>query len=412
MKHNEKLISSIRKDAIRFNDYSDLDTLIDEASKADFVLLGEATHGTSEFYSIRAEITKRLIGQQGFSFLAVEGDWPSCFTVNQFVKGYIDMEAEAALRAFDRWPSWMWANEEILELVKWLKRYNVGSENMAGFYGLDVYSLWESMEEIIRQLERISPGEVESARKAFACFEPFDRRGENYAISAAYYGEDCTEEVIKVLVDLQKKRRNYPQEHEGDLNLEVNSLVMLDAERYYRAMAKGGAEDWNIRDTHMVAALEKIIGAHGEGAKAVIWEHNTHIGDARATDMAEEGMINVGQLLREKYGKKVFALGFGTYQGTVIASGEWGGKVEAMEVPKAQPGSWEDLLHQAGAYDQYLIFNHENKSVYDNVIGHRAIGVVYDPEMEHLGNYVPSRISSRYDAFMFIDKTNALKPLF
>ncbi|MBT2661184.1 erythromycin esterase family protein [Bacillus sp. ISL-45] len=406
------LVQSIKNHAVRFDTYDDLDAIVEAAAEKQYVMLGEASHGTSEFYTIRAEISKRLIEDHGFSFIAVEGDWPSCFTVNQYIKGFSDTDSHTALKDFGRWPSWMWANEEILELVRWLKNYNESAEKAVGFYGLDVYSLWESMEEIIRQLEKISPGDVESAKQAFSCFEPFDRRGETYAISSAYYGENCTEEVIKVLIDLQKKRKSYPKGQEGDLNLEVNSLVMLDAERYYRAMAKGGAEDWNIRDTHMVSALEKVVHAHGEGAKAIIWEHNTHIGDARATDMADEGMINVGQILREKYGQGVYAIGFGTHHGTVIASDQWGGSVDVMDVPEAQNGSWEDALHQAGAFDKYILFSQENERDFDRVLGHRAIGVVYDPKLEHLGNYVPSYIARRYDAFIFIDETRALSPIF
>lgn len=364
MDKNKMLVHSIEEHAVRINAYDDLDKIVKAAANKRYVLLGEASHGTSEFYTMRAEISKRLIKDFGFSFMAVEGDWPSCFTVNQYIKGYSKADAYTALKDFDRWPSWMWANEEILELVKWLKNYNKTTKRKAGFYGLDVYSLWESMEEIIRQLESISPADVESAKQAFSCFEPFERRGENYAISSAYYGENCTEEVIKVLIDLQKKRKQYPKEQEGDLNLEVNSLVMLDAERYYRAMARGGAEDWNIRDTHMVTALEKVMGAHGGDAKAIIWEHNTHIGDARATDMAEEGMINVGQILREKYGEQVYAIGFGTHHGTVIASDQWGGTVEVMDVPHAQAGSWEAALHQAGEFNKYILFNKENEEAF------------------------------------------------
>ncbi|HAQ06087.1 MAG TPA: protein-L-isoaspartate O-methyltransferase, partial [Bacillus bacterium] len=352
---NKELLTSIKENAVRFDSYEDLDALVEAASGAQFVLLGEASHGTSEFYTVRAEITKKLIEDKGFSFIAVEGDWPSCFSVNQFVKGYKEGSPIEVLKEFDRWPSWMWANEEILSLIKWLKAYNVHSGKSVGFYGLDVYSLWESMEEIINQLEKVSPDDVKAAKRAFACFEPFDRRGENYAISAAYYGEDCTDEVVRVLVDLQKKRKSYHRDQEGDLNLEINSLVMLNAERYYRAMAKGGAEDWNIRDTHMVTALEKIMAAHGKAAKAVIWEHNTHIGDARATDMIDEGLVNVGQLLREKYGQKVFSAGFGTHHGTVVASTEWAGTVEVMEVPVSKKGSWEDLLNEAGAFNKYLL---------------------------------------------------------
>ncbi|WP_132009627.1 erythromycin esterase family protein [Mesobacillus foraminis] len=408
--NKERVLQSIKEHAVRFDSYEDLDKIVEAAGNADFVLLGEASHGTSEFYTIRAELTKKLIKEKGFSFVAVEGDWPSCFTVNEYIKGYRDGTALEALKDFNRWPTWMWANEEVLDLVKWLKEYNQENQQQVGFYGLDVYSLWESMDEVIQQLEKVSPESVEAAKKAFSCFEPFDRRPENYAISATYYGEDCNEEVIRVLVELQKNRKLESRE-ETDLNVEINSLVMLNAERYYRAMANQGPEDWNIRDTHMVTALESLMTAHGEGAKAIIWEHNTHIGDARATDMAEEGLVNVGQLLREDYGSRVFAAGFGTHRGTVIASREWGSAVEALPVPEAEAGSWEDLLHKAGPFNKYLIFNEENSSEFADVLGHRAIGVVYNPEFEHLGNYVPSRMSQRYDAFLFIDETRALSPL-
>jgi erythromycin esterase-like protein len=411
MSGKEKLIQNIGEHSVRIRSYDDLDKIVEQAGEAEIVLLGEASHGTSEFYSMRAELTKRLIVDKDFSFVAVEGDWPSCFTVNQYVKGYSGGTAREALKDFHRWPTWMWANREVLAFVSWLKNYNDQHGSQVGFYGLDVYSLWESMEEMILQLEKLAPQDVEAAKKAFSCFEPFDRRPENYALSASYYGEDCTEEVVKVLIDLQKNRNKYRLKEEADLNLEVNSLVMLNAERYYRAMAKGGPEDWNIRDTHMVTALEKIQASYQGKAKAVLWEHNTHIGDARATDMADEGLVNVGQLLREQYGPKVYAVGFGTHRGSVIASKEWGGAVEEMIVPDAQQGSWEEVLHQAGAYDKYLLFNDENAKFFNTVLGHRAIGVVYDPELEHLGNYVPTRVSQRYDAFIFLDGTSGLSPL-
>ncbi|WP_053363108.1 erythromycin esterase family protein [Bacillus sp. FJAT-27251] len=411
MGRNEELNKNIQEHAFRIDSYYDLKAIIDKAGDADYVLLGEASHGTSEFYSLRAELTKRLIKEKGFSFVAVEGDWPACFTVNQYVKGYKEGTAREALKDFTRWPTWMWSNYEMLDFISWLKEYNAANGKQAGFYGLDVYSLWESMEEMIRQLEKIAPRDVDAAKKAFSCFEPFDRRPENYAISASYYGEDCTEEVVKVLIELQKNRKKYDQYEEADLNLEVNSLVMLNAERYYRAMAKGGPDDWNIRDTHMVTALEKILASHQAGAKAVVWEHNTHIGDARATDMAEEGLVNVGQLLREAYGDRVYAVGFGTHRGSVIASREWGGRVEEMTVPEAHIGSWEDALHQAGAFNKYMIFNEENAQKFNGVLGHRAIGVVYNPEYEHLGNYVPTRVSKRYDAFIFLDETKGLSPM-
>lgn len=412
MKINERRIEDIKAHSIRFDSTDDLSDIVSKASEADFVLLGEATHGTSEFYKIRAELTKKLIAEKGFSFVAVEGDWPSCFLVNQYIKGYDQGQLLDPFSHFNRWPTWMWANEEVSDFINWLKNFNSKQPNKIGFYGMDVYSLWESMEEIIRQLEKLSPTHVESARKAFACFEPFNREAESYAVSAAFYGEDCTEEVINTLVDLQKNKYKYNGSEEQGLNIDINSLVMLNAERYYRAMAKGGPDSWNIRDHHMVTALEKMREYYPRGAKCIVWEHNTHIGDARATDMVDEGLVNVGQLLREKYGEKVYAVGFGTHRGKVIAAREWGGKVEELEVPKARSGSFESLLHESGAYNKYMMFNDENRNIFNDIIGHRAIGVVYNPEVEHLGNYVPTRVADRYDSFIFVDETSALSPLF
>lgn len=412
MRINDKRIKDIKNHSVRFDTYDDLSEIVEVAGEADFVLLGEATHGTSEFYKIRAEITKKLIEEKGFSFVAVEGDWPSCFTVNEYVKGYRGGAAKDAFTHFDRWPTWMWANEEVLDFITWLKQHNERTHSQVGFYGIDVYSLGKSMDEIIYQLEKVSPSLVEPAKKAFECFEPFNRKAEDYAVSAAFYGEGCTEEVLNVLVTLQQNKHKYDGNNEQGLNIDINSLVMLNAERYYRAMAKRGPDDWNIRDGHMVTALEKIIASHQKKAKCVVWEHNTHLGDARATDMAEEGLVNVGQLLREKYGNSVYAVGFGTHRGTVIAAREWGGKVEELPVPNARKGSWEYILHEAGPYNKYFLFDDQNRELFNDVIGHRAIGVVYNPEVEHLGNYVPTRVSDRYDCFIHVDETNALSPLF
>ena len=202
MRINDKRINDIRDHSVRFDTYDDLTEIVKVAGEADFVLLGEATHGTSEFYKIRAEITKKLIEEKGFSFVAVEGDWPSCFTVNEYVKGYRDGVAKDAFSHFDRWPTWTWANEEVLDFITWLKQYNDRTHSQVGFYGIDVYSLWESMDEIIHHLEKVSPSLVEPAKKAFECFEPFNRKADDYAVSAAFYGEGCTEEVLNTLITL------------------------------------------------------------------------------------------------------------------------------------------------------------------------------------------------------------------
>lgn len=415
MNANQKVISAIQSEAGSLSDPSWFERIIEAAGNAKFVLLGESSHGTSEFYTIRAEISKRLIENKGFNCIAVEGDWPSCFTVNRYVKGYAPMNPLDALKDFNRWPTWMWANEEIKQLITWMHDYNQDLKDqsqMAGFYGIDIYSLWESMDEIIKLLESKGAAELEAAKKAFACFEPFHRKPENYAVAAEFYGDACEKELADLLLKIKNKWEETSHFEEESLNLLVNSLVALNAENYYRAMVKGGPDDWNIRDHHMVNALEEVSQFYGENAKVIVWEHNTHIGDARATDMKEAGLVNVRQILREKYGEdQVFALGFGTHSGTVIAAEQWGSEMQVMEVPPALEGSFEDTLQKAGPGDKVLLFTDENKHLFKDSFGHRAIGVVYNPEYEQYGNYVPTKISQRYDGFVFLEKTHSLNPL-
>ncbi|RUT36558.1 erythromycin esterase family protein [Paenibacillus zeisoli] len=410
----QSILDSITRVAVPFN-RNNLSRLVERIGEARYVLLGEASHGTSEYYRIRAELTRQLITEKDIRFIAVEGDWPSCYTLNRYVKGYADSGASAAdaLRDFTRWPTWMWANQEITELADWLRDYNEGrsDEEKVGFYGIDVYSLWESMDEILKYLSAKDTGDLAAAKRAFECFEPHDRNEQAYGISASLYGEGCEDEIVTLLRRLQDKwKAAHPKDQENALSAEMNALAVKGAEAYYRTMIRHDTESWNIRDRHMVHALEKLMEFHGQGSRAVVWEHNTHIGDARATDMAEEGMVNVGQLLREKHGEDVFALGFGTYQGTVIAGKAWGAPQEEMKVPSAIKNSWEELLHRTGAEDKLLIFNSNEPVLEEFVVGHRAIGVVYHPEWER-GNYVPTRIAKRYDAFIYLDQTRALAPI-
>jgi len=407
---------SLKKYAKPFDSVKDLNPLIEAIRDAKVVLLGESSHGTSEYYTIRAELTKRLIQEKGFSFISVEGDWPACQSINRYIKGFTSakQDVKSVLEDFNRWPTWMWANQELIGLMEWLKEFNTKNNlsQKVGFYGLDVYSLWESLDEIVGFLEKTHSPELETAKKAFACFEPHNRNNESYAVSAGYLSEDCMKEAFELLSTIQKNKWKFNDDQESSLNMEVNALVTAHAEKYYRTMVKSDAESWNIRDRHMVDALDSIIKFYGDDAKVIIWEHNTHVGDARATDMKDEGMVNVGQLVREKYGEdEVFIIGFGTYSGTVIASTKWGENFEVMNVPPAQTGSWEDLMHQTGAMNQYLLFNDHNRKEFSLPVGHRAIGVVYHPEYEHFGNYVPSNMGQRYDGFIFIDRTNALHPL-
>ncbi|WP_078549827.1 erythromycin esterase family protein [Litchfieldia alkalitelluris] len=411
----ENIINDIKQEGIRFNSNEDLQRIVDEIGDRQYVLLGEASHGTSEFYTVRAELSKMLIEQKGFKVIAVEGDWPSCFEVNRYIKGYDHQQQsseEVLLNGFNRWPTWMWANEEISQLVNWLRDYNQSNDNKVGLYGIDVYSLWESMGEVIQYLQKTNSPDVEVAKKAFGCFEPFNRREENYGVSASFLSEDCIDEVIDLLTTIRRNRHQYSQEEEASLNLEVNALVAANAERYYRAMVQDDTESWNVRDYHMADVIEKLVEYYGSNTKVIVWEHNTHIGDARYTDMKGEGLVNLGQIVREKYGENnVYSVGFGTHHGTVIAAKKWGDTPEVMTVPEGEFGSWEDLFHQVGAYNQILVFNEKNRCKFSTTIGHRAIGVVYRPEYEHLGNYVPSNLSYRYDAFIFINRTRALVPL-
>ncbi|WP_088101974.1 erythromycin esterase family protein [Halalkalibacter urbisdiaboli] len=415
LKDEQEFIRSIKENAIRFDKLEDMEPLLEEASKARFALLGEASHGTSEYYKTRAEMSKWLIEKKGFSFLAVEGDWPSCYEINRYIKGYSNKKGPIdVLNAFNRWPTWMWANEEMIDLIAWLKDYNddKAPKDKVGFYGIDVYSLWESMEAVIAHLDKTNSPAASHAKKAFSCFEPFHRDAQSYGVSAALYGEDCINELMEMLRQLYESREFYEDDDEASLNVAVNALVAKNAEAYCRTMITNDNESWNIRDRHMVAALDFIADYYGPDSKGVIWEHNTHIGDARATDMAEEGLVNVGQLTREKYGvENVYAVGFGTFEGTVIAADRWGEKAQVMQVPKGRSGSWEEYLHEAGAFNKYILFHEMNRPVFEHTIGHRAIGVSYNPRYEHYGNYVPTKIARRYDAFLHFEQTHALHPL-
>ena len=284
-------------------------------------------------------------------------------------------------------------------------------QKRVGFYGLDVYSLWESLEAVTDFLERTDPEALEAARRAYRCFEPYQEDVHAYAEATALVPTSCEAEVVKLLSELRQKAETYPADAETRLNAEQNAYVAVNAERYYRAMIRGGSRSWNLRDTHMMDTLDRLMVQRGAGAKAIVWEHNTHIGDARATDMATAGMVNVGQLTRERHGEEgVFLVGFGSYEGSVIAGDYWGAETEEMPVPPAVPDSWEALLHETGG-DRLLFSADLDDPAFSERRGHRAIGVVYHPNRERFGNYVPTVLPKRYDAFLYIDKTEGLHPL-
>ena len=391
----------------------DLDPLIDRIGNSRYVLLGEASHGTHEYYTWRTEISKRLIQEKGFSLVAVEGDWPDCFKINRWIKGQEDSPVQEVLQSFNRWPTWMWANWEIAAFAEWLKKYNHlrSYEDRIGFYGLDVYSLWESMETIVKYLDKEDPETAVLARRAADCFEPY-RKNDSYVTASQGLSQKCRTEVVQLLSEVRQRVNQYENEPEAGLNAELNSLVIKNAEKYYEAMARFDSSSWNVRDIHMVETLNTLMDYH-ENAKVIVWEHNTHIGDARATDMAAHGMHNVGQLVRQQHSKEgVVLVGFGSYEGSVIAGESWGAPMREMELPPAIEGSIEKELHQLGAKNKLLIFDKESpwKEILKPRFGHRAVGVVYDPHWER-GNYVPSKMTERYDAFLFIDRTKALHPI-
>ncbi|WP_207535239.1 erythromycin esterase family protein [Desertivirga arenae] len=406
-----------RKNTFKLESSKDLGPLLERVGEAHYVLLGEATHGTHEYYTWRTAISKRLIKEKGFNFIAVEGDWPDCYKLNRYVKGYEhqDKTAHELLEEFDRWPTWMWANWEIVSLINWLKEYNLSQpvDKKVGFYGLDVYSLWESMDVLMDYLSLNDPKAAEYAADAIRCFEPYQEDEHRYARAQKFMDDSCQEHVINLLSEVRRKASNYSQDPEAALNARQNAEVAVNAEMYYRNMTGFDVNTWNLRDTHMVETLNRLIQFHGTGAKAIVWEHNTHIGDARYTDMVQTGDINVGQLLREQKGEDDTVLvGFGSYHGTVIAGDSWGAPMRKMIVPDARPGSIEDLLHREFLENQLLIFDKNNRNeLFSKMVAHRAIGVVYNPDHERYGNYVPTILNRRYDAFIYIDETKALNPL-
>lgn len=400
-------------------DAASLDALARRAARARYVLLGEASHGTREYYELRAELTLRLVEEHGFRFVAVEGDWPSCRVVDKFLRTAPDEgpDAREMLRgAFHRWPTWMWANQEMAAFLETLRERNWDTPpgQQVGFHGLDVYSLWESLDAVMGYLREHEPELVEAAREAFRCFDPYGRDEQRYAAAtAAFLPETCEREVVQLLRDLRQPRATPGEraDRATRFDAEQNALVAKNAEAYYRAMMQGSAESWNVRDRHMMETLERLMAHHGPDARCVVWAHNTHQGDARATDMTEAGMVNLGQLVREAHPEETFIVGFGPHDGEVIAGSYWSAPFARMRVPEAREDSWEAIFHDAGGDRIALSDDLRRIPGADEPRGQRAIGVVYDPYRERWGNYVPTVLPARYDAFIHVDRTRALRPL-
>ncbi|MGE5623238.1 MAG: erythromycin esterase family protein [Bacillota bacterium] len=419
----------------------DYDTILEQLGDTAIVLLGEATHGTREFYRARAEISKRLIAHKGFDAIAVEADWPDALRVSRFVQGSSryhaklpaplpDMLPEEALGNFQRFPQWMWRNTEIVGLVDWLRSHNQQieqPERRIGFYGLDLYSLHGSTDAVVRYLSQVDPEAARRARARYSCFDHLAEDPQRYGYAATFgMKKDCEDEVVRQLVELQSETQRQlesrldglPQAELDELfYAQQNARVAQNAEAYYRSMFRGRDESWNLRDTHMaetLKALREHIGRRKGGtAKLIVWAHNSHIGDARATEMGQRGQINLGQLVREQAGGDCFLLGFTTHEGTVTAASDWDSPAELKTVRESAADSFERLFHNTHVPGFFLPIRGAQRAqeLLSEGRMERAIGVIYLPETERLSHYFHAWLARQFDAVIHFDETHGLQPL-
>ncbi len=389
------------------------------------MLLGEASHGTHDFYRVRAEITKRLIRTRGFRAVAVEADWPDAYRVNRYVRGRPgDADAEEALGGFQRFPQWMWRNADVLDFVGWLRAHNetiADDDDRVGFYGLDLYSLHASMAAVLDYLRVVDPDAAARAARRYACFDHFGADPQQYGYATSLgLSPSCEREVVGQLVELRRAAAEYARRDgrvapDDQFFAERNAHVVAVAERYYRIMFQSGVASWNLRDSHMADTLVALCGfleTRGQPPKVVVWAHNSHQGDARATDRAERGELNLGQLARERWGPGAVLVGFTTYAGTVTAASDWGARVERKRVRPALPGSYEALFHECGP-NFYLDLRQPGEAVSTLSAPRleRAIGVIYRPETERLSHYFHASLPRQFDAVFHYDRTRAVEPL-
>ena len=403
------------------DDYADLLGFIGDAR---FVLLGEASHGTHEFYRERARITQQLVLHKGFTAVAIEGDWPDAYRVNRFVQGLGDDSfAVDALAGFQRFPTWMWRNVEVVDFVEWLAAHNAArpEADRVGFYGLDLYSLHASMAAVLHYLDRRDPEAAAQVRERYACFEQYGADTQLYGLMAGLRGaRDCEAEMVAALVELRRRAVNeHGSQDKGEdaFDAEQNARLVRNAESYYRTMYRSDVSSWNLRDRHMAETLgeiERHLQRKGRPPKIVVWAHNSHLGDARATDMGRRrGEINLGQLVRERHGHDAVLLGFTTHTGTVTAASDWGGPARRMQVLPSRADSHERLMH-ALEVDRFLLLlrgSDASARLLRQPRLERAIGVIYRPETERLSHYFHATLPQQFDALIHLDKTRALEPL-
>lgn len=414
------LIKYIKKKAYPLNTASDLDILISTAGAKKLVLLGESSHGTHEFYLWRNIISKRLIREHGFNFIVVEGDFASLFELNRYVKNLPGTAGSAreVLEKLERWPAWMWSNEEIVDLAEWLRAYNdaLPLKNKVGFYGKDIYGEWNSKDVVLQLLKENNRSLHKQVKRLYGCFDNYSRDSWAYAQAVQRGSPNCTSQTQKV-VDILLNSRNTLKDIDDYTYFYIlqNAMVVKNAEEFYRNAVVSGGDvlSWHSRVNHMHQTVQHLLSEYGKNAKGIVWAHNTHIGDASYTEMANVRQTNIGQLSRRDMGaENVFLIGLGTYQGTVIAGASWGAEMQTMRVPASPVGSIEDVLARTGLKSFYLIFDEQdrkNKS-FMQPFGNRAIGVVYNPASD-IAQYINTIMPMRYDAFLFFLETKALNPL-
>jgi len=401
------------------------DAVLEHIGDARLVLLGEATHGTHEFYQERARITERLIVEHGFTAVVLEADWPDAYRVNRYVRGEgADRDAEESLRDFKRFPSWMWRNTAFLDFVGWLRDYNIAApeRQRAGVYGLDLYSLFSSIEAVVQYLDNVDAPAAARARARYACFDHFNEDSQAYGYAATAGLEDsCEREVVAQLVELQKAAAAYASRNGNPAAdeyffAEQNARLAMNAEAYYRSMFRGRASSWNLRDRHMVETLDALmqhLSRHRPNPKVVVWAHNSLLGNAGATEMGRRGELNVGQLVRTRFGTSARLIGFTTHDGTVTAASEWGGPAELKQVKPSLPGSIEQVLHETEVPRFFLDLRGHRRSLdgFQHSYLERAIGVIYRPETERMSHYFETRLLDQFDSVIHIDRTRAVEPL-
>jgi protein-L-isoaspartate(D-aspartate) O-methyltransferase len=398
-------------------DTAELGPLLDRIGDCRVVLLGEATHGTSEFYRMRARITRELIEKKGFDIVAVEADWPDAAQIDRYVR-HLPTPRDGRRSTFSRFPTWMWRNREVADFVEWLRTHNGGHRDRpVSFHGLDLYSLYGSIGEVLRYLDEKDPEAAQVARLRYGCLSPWERDPALYGRAALVRRfAICEADVLATLTDMLRKRLEY-QGADGDSFLDAvqNARIVANAERYYRIMYYGSAESWNLRDQHMFDTLETLLAFRGGDAKAVVWEHNSHIGNAAATEMSARGELNIGQLAREEHGNDAYLLGFGTDHGTVAAATDWDGEMEIKNVRPSHPESYERLCRDSGLPAFLLPLREPRRADVREELEpprlERAIGVIYRPETELQSHYFQAVLPWQFDEYCWFDETSAVTPL-